>query len=164
VARACQRGQGAGPQLKPIALGGGGALRRFAVRYLNLSALGAIALLSASPARAQQPLVRQTPQPLRAAPIVFRPPATAGLRLAPLLPSDSSTIRPTHWVEGGLIGAAVAGAGFALLGQLFCEQNCTQRSAEAAVLGGALGFVIGALIGGSFPKQDLDPLSRPSGH
>ena len=80
---------------------------------------------------------------------------------APLLRLDSSTIRPTRWIEGGLIGAVIVGAGFALLGQVGCEQNCTKSSIEGAALGGALGFVLGALVGGSFPKQERASAAPP---
>ena len=69
-------------------------------------------------------------------------------------------IRPTHWVEGGIVGGLALGAFGIWLGNEICqktdaggEPGCTARSVVGgAIVGGGIGFLIGALIGGQFPK------------
>jgi hypothetical protein len=69
-------------------------------------------------------------------------------------------IRPTHWVEGGIVGAVALGAFGIWFGNEICqktdaggEPGCTAKAVVGGgILGGGLGFLIGALIGGQFPK------------
>ena len=67
--------------------------------------------------------------------------------------TDSGGISPTHWVKGGVIGAAI----FGIIGAGTAMQLSESRSVGVALLGfvpGAMiGFPIGALIGGLFPKH-----------
>ena len=66
---------------------------------------------------------------------------------------DSGSIAPTHWLRGGIIGAAlvgVVGAGTAL-GLSGCR--CVDDALLGFVPGAMIGFPLGALIGGQFPKQ-----------
>ena len=68
-------------------------------------------------------------------------------------------IRPTHWKEGGLVGGVVSGIFFAWLAHGLCtyydessNRNCGLKLVGGAVFGGGLGFGLGALVGGQFPK------------
>ena len=67
------------------------------------------------------------------------------------------TAEPTHWVEGGLVGAVVLGVGGYFIG-MTCEgetgTNCGAVRARDAFLGAGLGFIVGALIGGAVPKHE----------
>jgi hypothetical protein len=76
-------------------------------------------------------------------------------------------IRPTHWKEGGMVGALLLGAFGTWFGYEICheteagsESGCMARSMlGGAIGGGGIGFLVGALIGGQFPKH---PSSEPS--
>ena len=66
--------------------------------------------------------------------------------------------RPNHWLAGGLIGAALLGAGGLALAAGLCNEdsgtdNCTGPIIGSALVGAGLGFTIGALIGGQIPKD-----------
>jgi uncharacterized membrane protein YeaQ/YmgE (transglycosylase-associated protein family) len=73
-------------------------------------------------------------------------------------------IRPTHWKEGGLVGALAVGAFGGWLGNEICRTSddtgsgCTGAVLGGALGGGVLGFLIGALIGGQFPKHPSEPV------
>ena len=87
------------------------------------------------------------------------PPLAPELRFA--LPRDSAAIRPTHWLEGGLIGGILVG----LLGSQLCNLSDEKPPAACYVeafflTGGAVGFPVSALIGGQFPK-DESPSGEP---
>jgi hypothetical protein len=67
--------------------------------------------------------------------------------------------QPTHWVRGGLIGAGIGAAALMVVGAaVICplsDEGCDAGNyAAGALLGGGLGFLVGALVGGQFPKQD----------
>lgn len=70
-------------------------------------------------------------------------------------------IKPTHWKEGGLVGALVLGGLGVWLGNEICQNSDdTTASCTGAVIGGGLGggilgFLIGALIGGQIPKHSV---------
>jgi hypothetical protein len=66
--------------------------------------------------------------------------------------------RPSHWLEGGLIGAALLGAGALAFSAGMCSEdngtdNCTGAIIGGAVVGAGLGFTIGSLIGGQIPRE-----------
>lgn len=66
---------------------------------------------------------------------------------------DSGSVAPTHWLEGGLIGAGlmgVVGAGTALG---LSESPSLRDGLLGFVPGALIGFPLGALIGGQFPKR-----------
>ena len=73
------------------------------------------------------------------------------------LSGDSTAIRRTYWLEGGLIGGVLVGA----LGTQLCKLG--DRSGDTCsvklffVTGGFVGFPIGALIGGRFTKHTPPP-------
>jgi hypothetical protein len=74
-------------------------------------------------------------------------------------------IRPTHWVEGATIGAAVLGTTGAFLGYfLACEVSDDSSDCDASrlitggLLGGVTGGLIGALVGGFIPAERERPL------
>jgi hypothetical protein len=74
-------------------------------------------------------------------------------------------IQPTHWKEGGAIGAVAVGALGALFGSGICQlsdnssDGCIGLEVRGALGGGILGFLIGAFIGGQFPKHSA---ARPA--
>lgn len=88
----------------------------------------------------------------------FSPPTWPSVRsaarvAAPKLawPTDSASIRPTHWLEGALIGTVLVG----LAGTGFCHLGDSPTwgcyALTFTVFGGAIGLPVGALIGGQFP-------------
>jgi hypothetical protein len=77
-------------------------------------------------------------------------------------------IRPTHWKEGGLVGALVLGAFGLWFGNEICRNvddasvSCTGAMIGGGLGGGGIGFLIGALIGGQFPKHSSsEPTEGP---
>jgi len=119
----------------------------------------ALIAATASSAAAQRPEVAQPPAPFR--------PAWQGLQdsrwgfpagLTAL--RDTSAIRPTHWLKGGIIGGLIGGGSLAIFAGLLWDRDAggapsSRESAvvSAALLGGFGGFIIGALIGGASPKS-----------
>jgi len=74
------------------------------------------------------------------------------------IPRLMATPPPTYWLEGGLIGGIGLGvlSGYEAGG--LCESSdCTLGRVTVGILGGALGFTVGALIGGQFPKHNNEP-------
>ncbi len=71
---------------------------------------------------------------------------------------DSARIRPTHWLTGALIGGTALGALGLIGGYQLCDMGdtpCNNRPQAMLALGfifGMVGFGVGALIGGQFPK------------
>jgi hypothetical protein len=68
-------------------------------------------------------------------------------------------IKPTYWKEGGLVGGVLSGVFLAWLVHGLCtyydesiNPNCGLKLVAGGVFGGGLGFVLGALVGGQFPK------------
>jgi hypothetical protein len=103
----------------------------------------------------------QGPAPIKwAAAMEFVTPAPTGVSLAPTHPAAAARLspQPSHWVEGGVIGAIALGGGLGLLVHGLCDSDaggtssCGDRTVGALVLGGAAGFVVGALIGGTIPR------------
>jgi hypothetical protein len=86
--------------------------------------------------------------------------ARGPLRRSLTLDSVRRDIRPTHWKKGALIGGVVTGLGLALLVDGFCrdsDTDCQGGAVPMALLaGGVFGGLVGALIGGQFPKAE-DP-------
>jgi hypothetical protein len=68
-------------------------------------------------------------------------------------------IKPTYWKEGGLIGGVVSGVLVGLFAHGMCTydegntRNCGLALISGVVIGGGMGFSLGALIGGQVPKQ-----------
>jgi len=130
-------------------------------------AIAALALLAGTSSRAdaQGPSPTRWPSALnsasvwRAVPARLAPQNGGTALLAPqqlLSASDSTTIPPTHWKQGALIGGGALG----LLGALTFVSLCSydgpcHNPALFAVGGfalfGLVGFGVGALIGGQFP-------------
>ena len=126
----------------------------------------ASSILLVAPATAQTvplawaPLSNLSSSPLYDLPL--RGPLAPGSLLAEQADSVVRQIRPTHWKEGGLVGALAVGAFGAWLGNEICRNSdtgsgCTGLTLGGALGGGVLGFLIGALIGGQFPKQPSAP-------
>lgn len=94
-------------------------------------------------------------------PALFRLPSDSTTVAAPArrvtaVVLDSVAIKRTHWVRGGAMGAATLGlAGYVLSGLCDADSggNCGQVRLSLTFMGTALGFVLGALIGGQFPAQ-----------
>ncbi len=104
----------------------------------------------AAPVRAQGPRIATFER--APAPEFFSRAAKRQLTLTwprPSVGADSTGIRGTHWLEGGLIGGVVMG----VVGAGFCGYTSLPCIAAGfAFLGGFIGFPVGALIGGQFPK------------
>jgi hypothetical protein len=94
--------------------------------------------------------------------------------LPPLVLADTTDsiprrIRPTQWRKGALIGGLAGGAAVALLTAVVCsagsesETDCSGAPIAGFAVGVVPGAILGALIGGQFPKQEepADP-ERPS--
>ncbi len=74
------------------------------------------------------------------------------------IPRLMATAPPTYWLEGGLIGGIGLGAFFAYGAGTLCESSdCTKARLAVGFLGAGLGFTVGALIGGQFPKHTNEP-------
>jgi hypothetical protein len=128
----------------------------FSSRYALLAA--ALLLVSTTAARAQA-LTPPAGGPRPAAPFALIPavPSTEPSELDVLRAGIRSEIRPTHWLKGGAIGATVLGVLTGVLVAGLCGESetvdsCVLPTIGGIVLGGALGFTTGALIGGQFPK------------
>lgn len=71
-----------------------------------------------------------------------------------------AAVRRTHWFEGGLIGAAVLGVSVGVLANGMCDAdsgtNCSTTVPTVTVAAAALGWVVGALIGGQIRKAEHD--------
>ena len=66
---------------------------------------------------------------------------------------DSVPIPRTYWLEGGVIGALGLGTLAAIGFHGLCESHCARALIGGAAFGAAVGFPVGALIGGQFPKR-----------
>ena len=115
------------------------------------AAVAAVLLALPAPARAQA-LVPLLPRAQMVAPAEQFLPAPGSL------PDSVTRSRPTHWKEG-LVAGAAAGALFgALLGHELCRNSdsahdgCLGTTLGAAVVLAVPTAVLGALVGGSFPK------------
>ncbi len=74
-------------------------------------------------------------------------------------------IRPTHWLTGALVGGVAVGAFGGIVGRGLCtnsdvKTDCTWPTLGSALLGAAVGFTAGALVGGLFPKAE-QPAHNP---
>lgn len=107
------------------------------------------------------PVVAQTPRgpvPVRAGLVAasgeLRTANSATLELRRQVAADS--VRQTQWVKGGVIGGLMLGAAMGYFFYSFQKiddfPDTTAPLIGGFVIGGALGFVIGALIGGQFEK------------
>jgi hypothetical protein len=101
-------------------------------------------------------------------PLIYPAHSANALNFRPLAGESSDTvirqIRPTHWKEGGMVGALVLGAFGAWFGNEICRNDevsdsCTGLILGGVVGGGGVGFLIGALIGGQFPKHPVEQAS-----
>jgi hypothetical protein len=116
--------------------------------------LVAVLLALPAPARAQEltPLLPRVRLPV---------PAETPYPFSASLPDSVKRSRPTHWKQG-LVAGAAAGALFgALLGHELCRNSDSAHDGcLATTLGGAAVLavptaVLGALIGGAFPRGQL---------
>lgn len=124
----------------------------------------ALSTLLPDSARAQTQAVTWPPlSQLSASPLyVDRLPTPLDHHLLAGEPPDTVVrqIKPTYWKEGGLVGGVVSGIFFAWLAHGLCtyydessNRNCGLKLVAGAVFGGGLGFGLGALVGGQFPKD-----------
>jgi hypothetical protein len=125
----------------------------------------ASSLLLLDSARAQNSAITWVPLSQLQASSLYSKGPTTPLDLRPLAAETSDTvarqIRPTHWKEGGVVGAVLLGAFGIWFGNELCQKTeagqdngCTAKAVAGGLIGGGgLGFLIGALIGGQFPKH-----------
>jgi len=112
-------------------------------------------LCLAAPAAAQGPRrsTRAWPKPSPPAALSYSRRTDLGAPALTWRP-DSLAIRPTHWLEGGIIGAVLIG----FAGSQLCNLGDSPPTTGCYVLaftltGGGIGFPAGALIGAQFPKH-----------
>ena len=77
---------------------------------------------------------------------------------AQVMDADSLNIPPTHWKTGALIGAGAGVATGLWFGYKMCgfdgpRENCAPGMIASALLFGFVGYGLGALVGGQFPKS-----------
>lgn len=90
--------------------------------------------------------------------MVTLPAPAFSLAPAPAAPHLPDTYPSTYWKEGGIVGAILLGIAGALLINGLCgdsdtsEEHCGTRAIGGAALGAGVGFALGSLIGGQFPK------------
>lgn len=66
----------------------------------------------------------------------------------------TKTIPKTYWLEGGVIGGVALGVLAVMMEQGLSEgDTSTLGHVGAFIIGAGVGFPVGALIGGQFPKQ-----------
>jgi hypothetical protein len=88
--------------------------------------------------------------------------STAQTTLRTSLLDGSRTIPHTYWLEGAVIGAGGLGTLVAVEFHGLCEsRNCTGVTIGGAMLGGAVGFTVGALVGGQFRKRGTSASQPP---
>jgi len=69
---------------------------------------------------------------------------------------DTTKVIPrTYWLEGGVIGGVAMGALTVMFAEGMREDNDPHVAADAMafLIGASVGFPVGALIGGQFPKH-----------
>jgi hypothetical protein len=131
------------------------------LRYFLIACTSSTLLLDS--ARAQTQVVTWPPLTQLSASSLYmeRPTAPLNRHLLAGEPPDTAVrqIKPTYWKEGGLVGGVASGVFFAWLIHGLCtyydesrNPNCGLKLVGGAVFGGGLGFVLGALVGGQFPK------------
>lgn len=123
----------------------------------------ALALLDFNEALAQSSRVAWPPlSNVSASPLYAeRAPGPFDLSAMELEPGDTvpRQIKPTYWKEGGIIGAIMAGSFLAYLFHGLCASSdssapsCAGALVGGIVMGGGLGFISGALVGGQFDKN-----------
>jgi hypothetical protein len=114
-------------------------------------------------ARGQAQAVTWPPlsQPSVSSLYIERPGTPLHFRLLDGEPPDTvpRQIKPTHWREGGMVGSLLVGAFSVWFGNEICRyvedggNGCAGFMIRGAIAGGITGFLIGALIGGQFPKH-----------
>jgi hypothetical protein len=130
------------------------------VRHLIL-ALCFLALLGPTASSAQTPPPTWPPLTAKSATVLYTPTRVYHDALGMPWPADTVArhISPTYWREGGLIGAGSVGAFMAYFIYGFCQDSdtvrgsCADELVRGGLLGGLVGFGIGALVGGQFPKH-----------
>lgn len=97
---------------------------------------------------------------------VIRGPAASVLFTGPRVtihadPADTTVrAQPTQWKRGLIIGGVIGTVGLGGFAYLLCEEldesgdSCFGTGLAGAALGAFTGGIIGALIGGQFPKKD----------
>ena len=129
------------------------------MRHLIL-ALCFVALLGPTASSAQTLHPTWPPLTTMSAAVLYAPTGVnhGPLRMPSLADTAARDIEPTYWREGGLVGAVSIGAFMGYLVHGLCQDSDTTRGSCAdellrgALFGGLVGFGMGALVGGQFPK------------
>lgn len=118
-----------------------------------------MALLAFAPAVRGQ----EGPAPVPAPQVAPRPfPATLRPPDAAHAAADTARVYPrTYWAEGGLAGGLVLGTIAGMFAAGFCgysdtDADCTWAPVTGFLVGAAVGFPVGSLIGGAFRKPPAD--------
>jgi len=86
--------------------------------------------------------------------------SASSIRHDEFIPDSVRTTGSSHWLTGGIVGSVILGVGGGLTGLALCgiddsanaSDNCTRATLGLSVVGAAMGFGIGAMIGSLFPK------------
>ena len=91
------------------------------------------------------------------------PLAAQGPQLTRFAPVDAGTLRSyrvpeTHWKEGAAVGGMVGAVLVGMYANGMCQYSdvsdgCGGALITGVVIGGLLGFGVGGLVGGMFPKD-----------
>jgi hypothetical protein len=114
-------------------------------------------LSTATPALAQRADAGWHPAPLTA-PTWIAPPSIGPAAPASAIAADSTRIPRTYWFEGAALLGSVSGVLGAVMGVDLCgyDQDCRRpvlAALEGLLIVGVVGFGVGAMIGGQFPKS-----------
>jgi hypothetical protein len=135
------------------------------LRYFLILCASSVLLLDTARAQTQSVTWPPLSQLQTSSLYIERPGPPLHLHLMVGEPPDTvpRQIKPTHWREGGMVGSLLLGAFGVWFGNEICRyvedggNGCAGFMIRGALGGGITGFLIGALIGGQFPKHPSAP-------
>lgn len=141
----------------------------FVRHHILVLCFAALAVPTAS--SAQTPHPTWPPLNAKAAAVLYTPTELyrAPPRMLSLADTVARNIKPTYWREGGLVGAVSVGAFMAYFVHALCQLDdsirgsCAETLVRGGLFGGLVGFGIGAMVGGQFPKHPRNPGTAHAG-